>query len=179
VLPSKILPESGELDEDSINAANQFLYSTLSNDKFMRWVENYRTELKNQYKKMGKLPDKKIILNEFAKGLLESGDPKILRDLLEISPKTIATNLPGNAALVNVAIFVTKVYAILEFTALIHLEVLVHFGYSRNRSWHPRGLEPHARFSKRTQIIIRANCELCQKNASVRTIVLKNRHKLK
>jgi hypothetical protein len=126
VLPSKILPESGELDEDSINAANQFLYSALSNDKFMRWVENYRTELKNQYKKTGKLPDKKIILNEFAKGLLESGDPKILRDLLEISPKTIAANLPGNAALVNVAIFVTKVYAILEFTALIHLEVLVH-----------------------------------------------------
>ena len=127
VLQSKILPEFGELDEDSINSANQFLYSVLSNDKFMEWLENYRTELTNQYNKTGRLPDKKKVLHEFAEGLLENGDPKILSDLLEISPKTIAsTYLPPNAALLDVAIFISRVYAIVKYTFLIHLELLVH-----------------------------------------------------
>jgi hypothetical protein len=92
VLQSKILPEFGVLGEDSINAANQFLYSALSNDKFKKWLGNYQTKLIDQYNKTGRLPNKKKVLQEFAKGLIENGDPKILSDLLEISPKFIESS---------------------------------------------------------------------------------------
>jgi hypothetical protein len=132
VLESKILPEFGVSDEDSINAANQFLYSVLSNDKFMKWLENYQTKLINQYNKTGKLPSKKKVLQQFAKGLIENGDPKILRDLLEISPKTVAsTYLARNAAVlehVALAIAVGKV-VIAEYGVVLKWDILVELQY--------------------------------------------------
>lgn len=94
VLQSKVLPEFAVLAEEEINAANQFLFSVLSNDKFMKWLENYQTKLVDQYNKTGKLPNKKKLLQQFTKGLIESGDPKILSDILEISPKNISSEKP-------------------------------------------------------------------------------------
>lgn len=87
VLQSKVLPEFTVMDEDAIDAANQLLYSVLSNDKFMKWTQDYGAKLIDQYNKTGKLPDKKKILHAFAKGIVEYGDPRILSDLLEI-PQT-------------------------------------------------------------------------------------------
>ena len=89
VLQSKVLPEFEVMDEDSINAANQLLFSVLSNDKFMKWTQDYGAKLIDQYNKTGKVPDKKKILRAFAKGIIEYGDPKILSDLLEIPQKQI------------------------------------------------------------------------------------------
>ena len=87
VLQSKVLPEVQLLDEETLNASNQFLFSVLSNDKFTKWLENYQTKLIAQYNRTAKLPSKKKLLQEFAKGLIKNGDPKILSDLLQISAK--------------------------------------------------------------------------------------------
>jgi hypothetical protein len=92
VLQSKVLPEFAVMNEDSINAANQLLYSVLSNDKFMKWAETYGAKLIDQYNKTGKIPDKKKMLRAFAKGIIEYGDPRILSDLLEI-PKQLDESL--------------------------------------------------------------------------------------
>ena len=88
VFQSKVLPEFQVLEENSINAANQLLFSVLSNDKFLKWTQDYGTKLIDQYNKTGKVPDKKKILRDFAKGIIEYGDPKLLSDLLETSPRT-------------------------------------------------------------------------------------------
>jgi hypothetical protein len=84
VMLSKVLPEFEMIEEDSINAANQLLFSVLSNDKFLKWTQDYGSKLIDQYNKTGKVPDKKKILRAFAKGILEYGDERILGDLLEI-----------------------------------------------------------------------------------------------
>ena len=95
VLESKLLPEFEDADEELINAANQLLYSVLTNEKFMNWLEKYQTKIVNQYNETGKIPSKKTILQAFAKGILENGDPKILSDLLVVSPKTIESSSLG------------------------------------------------------------------------------------
>jgi hypothetical protein len=87
VLQSMVLPEVPLLDEETLNASNQFLFSVLSNDKFTKWLENYQSKLIAQYNSTAKLPSKRKIIQEFAKGLIINGDPKILSDLLQISPK--------------------------------------------------------------------------------------------
>ena len=84
VMLSKVLPEFEVIEENSINAANQLLFSVLSNDKFLKWTQEYGTKLIDQYNKTGKVPDKKKILQAFAKGIIEYGDERILGDLLEI-----------------------------------------------------------------------------------------------
>ena len=89
VLQSKLLPEFEEVDEELINAANQLLYSVLTNEKFMTWLEKYQNKLVNQYNETGKIPNKKTILRAFSKGILENGDPQILSNLLAVPPKTI------------------------------------------------------------------------------------------
>ena len=89
VLQLKVLPEVPLLDEETLNASNQFLFSVLSNDKFTKWLENYQTKLIAQYNRTAKLPSKKKIIQEFAKGLIKNGDPKILSDLLQISLKGV------------------------------------------------------------------------------------------
>ena len=92
VLQSKVLPEFEAMNEDSINAANQLLFSILSNDKFMKWTEEYGAKLIDQYSKTGKFPDKKKILRSFAKGIIEYGDPTILSEILEI-PQQLTSEL--------------------------------------------------------------------------------------
>jgi hypothetical protein len=87
VMLSKVLPEFEVIEENSINAANQLLFSVLSNDKFLKWTQDYGAKLIDQYNKTGKVPDKKKILQAFAKGIIEYGDERILGDLLEI-PQT-------------------------------------------------------------------------------------------
>lgn len=111
VLQSKILPEFVQLDEETLNATNQFLFSVLSNDKFTKWLENYQTKLVDQYNSTAKLPTKKKLIEEFAKGLIKNGDPKILSDLLQIPPQDVASKQPTLVFvhdLVAVAYFVLK-----------------------------------------------------------------------
>ena len=79
------------LDEDATNAANQFLFSVLTNDKFIKWLENYQNKLINQYNRNATLPTKKQSFAGIRKRIIENGDPKILSDLLDTSPKTIDT----------------------------------------------------------------------------------------
>ncbi len=95
VLQSKLLPEFEEVDEELINAANQLLYSVLTNEKFMTWLEKYQNKLVNQYNETGKIPSKKTILHAFTKGILENGDPQILSNLLAVPPKTIESSSLG------------------------------------------------------------------------------------
>jgi hypothetical protein len=131
VLQMKILPELGVSDEDSINAANQFLYSALANDKFMEWLEDYRTEIINQYNETGKRPSKKEVLQQFAKGLIENGDPKILSDLLKISPKTIESTyaeLPAVVEHVAIAVARGKV-AFAEMGIVLKWDILIQLQY--------------------------------------------------
>jgi hypothetical protein len=94
VLQSRVLPEFAVMNEDSINAANQLLYSVLSNDKFMKWAEEYGAKLIDRFNKTGKVPDKKEMLRAFAKGIIEYGDPRILSDLLEI-PQQLDESVSG------------------------------------------------------------------------------------
>lgn len=132
VLQTKILPELGVSDADSINAANQFLYSALSNDKFMEWLENYRTEIINQYNETGKRPSKKEVLQQFAKGLIENGDPKILSDLLEIYPKTVASTYlalnPDTLQYVALAVAIGKV-VVAEYGVVLKWDILIQLQY--------------------------------------------------
>ena len=95
VLQSKLLPEFEDVDEELINAANQLLYSVLTNEKFMTWLEKYQNKLVNQYNETGKIPCKKTILHAFTKGILENGDPQILSNLLAVPPKTIESSSLG------------------------------------------------------------------------------------
>lgn len=95
VLQSKLLPEFEDVDEELINAANQLLYSVLTNEKFMTWLEKYQNKLVNLYNETGKIPTKKTILRAFTKGILENGDPQILSNLLAVPPKTIESSSLG------------------------------------------------------------------------------------
>jgi hypothetical protein len=85
VLQSKIFPEFPATDEESVSAANQLLFSVLTNEKFTKWTEKYQKSLMDRYNKTGKIPDKKELLQGLARGIIEHGDPKILTDLLELS----------------------------------------------------------------------------------------------
>ena len=125
VLQSKIFPEFPTFDEDTINKANQFLFSVLSNDKFMKWLENYQKETINRYNKSGKLPSKKKVLQEFAKGLIENGDPKILNDLLEVSTKTVE-QLNASRMIEMDFLVSNKNFAIWEYLFLIRISVFVY-----------------------------------------------------
>ncbi len=132
VLQMKILPEFGVSDADSINAANQFLYSALSNDKFVEWLENYRTEIINQYNETGKRPSRKEVLQQFAKGLIENGDPRILSDLLEIPPRTIeSTHFAEDPAVVEhvaLAVAIGKV-VLAEYGVVLRWDLVIQFQF--------------------------------------------------
>jgi hypothetical protein len=110
VLQSKVLPEFEVMGEDEIDAANQLLYSVLSNDKFMNWTQEYGAKLINQYNKTGKLPDKKKILRAFAKGIIEYGDERILGDLLDMPQ-----NFNGSEGLVEHWWFYYHIVLAIEF----------------------------------------------------------------
>ena len=85
VLQSRIFPEFPVIDEESVSAANQLLFSVLTNEKFTKWTEKYQKSLMDRYNKTGKIPDKKELLQGLARGIIDHGDPKILTDLLELS----------------------------------------------------------------------------------------------
>ena len=93
VLQSKIFPEMPVADEESGNAANELLYSVLTNEKFMKWTEKYQKSLVDQYNQTGKIPDRKELLQGLAKGIIEHGDPKLLSDLLAL-PQTYLPEMP-------------------------------------------------------------------------------------
>jgi hypothetical protein len=93
VLQSKVFPEFHITDQESVNAANQLLFSVLTNEKFMRWTEKYQKSLIDRYNKTGEVPDKKELLQTLAKGIIQHGDAKILTDLLELS-QTSSTPTP-------------------------------------------------------------------------------------
>ncbi len=111
VLQSKVLPEFQVLEENSINAANQLLFSVLSNDKFMKWTQDYGTKLIDRYNKTGKVPDKKKILRDFAKGIIEYGDPELLSDILEMPQELIESS----SGLVDRWWFYYHIIAFIEF----------------------------------------------------------------
>ncbi len=123
VLQSKVLPELPlVLDEETINASNQFLFSVLSNDKFTKWLENYQTKLIAQYNRTAKLPTKKKLIQDFAKGLIENGDPKILSNLLQISPKDVP---PTQKTFVFVHDFVALAAIFIRMTVYVIIQYYV------------------------------------------------------
>jgi hypothetical protein len=93
VLQSKVFPEFPIADEASGNAANELLYSVLNNEKFMKWTEEYQKSLVEQYNRTGKIPERKELLQDLAKGIMEHGDPKILSDLLAL-PEAYLPEMP-------------------------------------------------------------------------------------
>ena len=125
VLQTKIFPEFPEFDVDRTNEANQFLFSVLSNDKFIQWLEKYQKQTINHYNKSGKLPNKHKVLQEFAKGLIENGDPKILSDLLDTSSKTIE-QLKSSKMIEMDFIISNKNFAIWEYLFLIRISLFVY-----------------------------------------------------
>ena len=125
VLQTKIFPEFPEFDVDRTNEANQFLFSVLSNDKFIQWLEKYQKQTINHYNKSGKLPSKHKVLQEFAKGLIENGDPKILSDLLDTSSKTIE-QLNSSKMIEMDFIVSNKNFAIWEYLFLIRISLFVY-----------------------------------------------------
>ena len=48
VMLNKVLPEFEVIEENSINAANRLLFSVLSNEKFLKWTQEYGTKLIDQ-----------------------------------------------------------------------------------------------------------------------------------
>jgi hypothetical protein len=111
VLQSKVLSEFEVIEENSINAANQLLFSVLSNDKFLKWTQDYGTKLIDQYNKTGKVPDKKKILRAFAKGIIEYGDPKMISNILEMPQELIEST----SGLVDRWWFYYHIIAFIEF----------------------------------------------------------------
>src|SRR3974377_2011634 len=71
VLQSKVFPEFQVTDEESANAANQLLFSVLTNEQFMKWTEKYQKSLMDHYNKTGEIPDKKEMLQALARGIIE------------------------------------------------------------------------------------------------------------
>ena len=125
VLQTKIFPELPKFDIDQTNEANQFLFSVLSNDKFMQWLEKYQKQTIKNYNNSGKLPTKQKVLQEFTKGLIENGDPKILSDLLDTSQKTIE-QLNSSKMIEMDFIISNKNFAIWEYLFLIRISLFVY-----------------------------------------------------
>jgi hypothetical protein len=125
ILQTKVFQEFPKFNVEQTNEANQFLFSVLSNDKFMRWLEKYRKKTIMQYNDSGKLPSKQKFLQEFAKGLIENGDPKILTDLLDTSPKTIE-RLNSSKFIEMDFIVSNKNFAIWELLFLIRISIFVY-----------------------------------------------------
>lgn len=125
VLQTKIFPEFPKFDIDQTNEANQFLFSVLSNDKFVQWLEKYQKQTIKNYNNSGKLPSKRKVLQEFAKGLIENGDPKILSDLLDTSQKTIE-QLNSSKMIEMDFIVSNKNFAIWEYLFLIRISLFVY-----------------------------------------------------
>jgi hypothetical protein len=121
VLQSKVLSEFEVIEENSINAANQLLFSVLSNDKFLKWTQDYGTKLIDQYNKTGKVPDKKKILRAFAKGIIEYGDPKMLSDILEMPQELIESTL----GLVDRWWFYYHIIAFIEFFYIFIYDIII------------------------------------------------------
>jgi hypothetical protein len=128
VLQTKIFPEFPKFDIDQTNEANQFLFSVLSNDKFVQWLEKYQKQTIKNYNNSGKLPSKRKVLQEFAKGLIENGDPKILSDLLDTSQKTIE-QLNSSKMIEMDFIVSNKNFAIWEYLFLIRISLFVYNYY--------------------------------------------------
>jgi hypothetical protein len=95
VLQSKVFPEFPVADETSVNAANQLLFSVLTNERFMQWAKKYQKSLMAHYNKTGEIPDKRELLQTVARGIIEHGDPKILTDLLDLSQTSTAATSVG------------------------------------------------------------------------------------
>jgi len=121
VLQSKVLPEFVVIDEDSTNLANQLLFSVLSNDRFMKWAEDYGSKMIDQYNKTGKIPDKKKILRSFAKGIIEYGDPRIVSNLLE-APQQLNKSTSG---LVEHWWFYYHIIMVIEFFYIFTYDYIV------------------------------------------------------
>lgn len=121
IMLSKVLPEFEVIEENSINAANQLLFSVLSNDKFLKWTQDYGTKLIDQYNKTGKVPDKKKILRAFAKGIIEYGDPKLLSDILQI-PQEL---MESSSGLVDRWWFYYHIIAFIEFFYIFNYDYII------------------------------------------------------
>ncbi len=125
VLQTKTLPELQTLDQDATNAANQFLFSVLTNDKFIKWLENYQNKLISQYNKNATLPSKKQVLQEFAKSIIENGDPKIVSDLLELTPKNLE-RLNASRMIEMDFVVSNKNFAIWEYVLFVRISLFVY-----------------------------------------------------
>ena len=125
VLQTKTLPELQTLDQDATNAANQFLFSVLTNDKFIKWLENYQNKLISQYNKNATLPSKKQVLQEFAKSIIENGDPKIVSDLLELTPKNLE-RLNTSRMIEMDFVVSNKNFAIWEYVLFVRISLFVY-----------------------------------------------------
>lgn len=125
VLQTKTLPELQTIDEDATNAANQFLFSVLTNDKFVKWLENYQNKLITQYNKNATFPTKKQVLKEFAKSIIENGDPLIVSNLLELTPKTLGEL--NTSRMIDMHFVVSnKNFAIWEYLLIVRISLFVY-----------------------------------------------------
>ena len=127
VLQKKVFPELGDLNEELLDAANQFLYSALSNDKFMQWLDKYQARLITQYNRTKKIPSKNKVLQDLSKALIETGDSTILADLLEISFKASPKPLYMNSYFDSVFLLATKLAVFL--TVFVKNDIAVTYEY--------------------------------------------------
>ena len=168
-MQTKIFPEFPKFDIDQTNEANQFLFSVLSNDKFVQWLEKYQKQTIKNYNNSGKLPSKRKVLQEFAKGLIENGDPKILSDLLDTSQKTIE-QLNSSKMIEMDFIVSNKNFAIWEYLFLIRISLFVYnydyFTYQAAGIGKIDIIDEQQKivnyFFKRTSVSVRSNSKICQ-----------------
>jgi len=130
VLQEKVFPELGDLNEEILDAANQFLYSVLSNDQFMRWLEKYQVRLINQYNRTKKIPTRNKVLRDLARAFIETGDSKILADLLDVSFKASPKPLYLNSYFDSFFLLATKLAVFLTVFVKSHIAVSHEYFFS-------------------------------------------------
>ncbi len=101
-LLSRLTPQAvAGFPRSTLSAANQFLYSALSNNGFKQWINNYNYELTSMINndEFAQFDDAKIRI-DVANALSEYADPSLMEALLKSSSVEIDTSsMPFTSAL--------------------------------------------------------------------------------
>lgn len=117
-----------------LNGANRFLFSVMSNEKFLGWIKSYQEQtLENLQADPLAVIDKEKVRVDLAKAMLEFGDPEIISAILpgnlgvRYDPDAVSEAIGGNAMIVEGPVE-TEIVIIAVVAAVIVAVVVVMVG---------------------------------------------------
>jgi hypothetical protein len=132
VIQSKLFPESfPQISQDQLGKANELLFSILDNKKFSNWLTEYQGSLEKQYESTGSIPEKKVLREDFANAIVEHGDARIVRSLLELNDRTSLARVDPRVADVAVEVE-TLIYVVDVAAVAVAVVAVALFGYARD-----------------------------------------------